>query len=264
MPWISSRKAPIVPASNWPSWFVTVRGSGRFTTDSRISSSASPRPRAISRIGPPQTIVGTPGVSIGGVASIGWPMPTRFAHRVGLRVGGVVEELEGADLVDALAQAGEQQRDTSLMKPGSTPETKIDALPAAQAAPMRSRRSSGADSGIVEGVDRASTRRSARRAGSARCRRAPRSGGNRPRRSTRPRRRPRRRRRPRHWSPARRWAAGRTARRRPCRPWPDSRRSRPPARSAGFGEHDAQRRHADVARAPDDDPARHGRDRGQW
>jgi hypothetical protein len=35
----------------------------------------------------------------------------------------------------------------SLMKPGSTPETKIDARPAMQAAPMRSRRSSGADVG---------------------------------------------------------------------------------------------------------------------
>ena len=34
--------------------------------------------RAISRIGPPQTMVGMPGVSIGGVASIGWPRPTRF------------------------------------------------------------------------------------------------------------------------------------------------------------------------------------------
>ncbi len=78
MPCTSKRMAPWVPAVNSPMVrVVTVVSRARRSTVSRISSSSTPSARAIMRICPPHTMVGTDGMSIIGSKSMGCPMPTR-------------------------------------------------------------------------------------------------------------------------------------------------------------------------------------------
>ncbi len=84
MPCTSKRIAPWVPASNTPMVrVVTVVSSARRCDVSRISSSSTPRARAIIRICPPHTMVGIEGMSIIGSYSMGWPMPTRWRTESG-------------------------------------------------------------------------------------------------------------------------------------------------------------------------------------
>ena len=148
-------------------------------------------------------------------------------HHHGLVVGGVVEDLEAADLFDALADAGDHEREPVVGEAG------VDAVdPQRHARADRGARAGGRSSRRARpprgtaGTPGRSTPRWPRRAGSSRGRRGPRAGGGRP------------------WRCARRSrAAARTGpRRRRWRPRPRERPS--PARSpasrptlSGFDTH---------------------------
>ena len=76
----------------------------------RISSSSTLQRAAIMRTDGPQAIVSAPGISSGTCASRRLAEAHHLEERLGLVVGGVVEDLLGADRVDALGEAREHDR----------------------------------------------------------------------------------------------------------------------------------------------------------
>ena len=74
-PMTLSQNAPCVPFSNRPITVSTDSSSGSRSTSSVISSISSPRPRPMSRMLPPHTMVGMDGSSIIGISSIDPPKP---------------------------------------------------------------------------------------------------------------------------------------------------------------------------------------------
>ena len=69
-----------------------------------------PRPAASWRTTDPHARLSTPGCSSIGISSSGLPNPITSNMTVGAVVGGVVDDLHAADLLDALAGSGQRQR----------------------------------------------------------------------------------------------------------------------------------------------------------
>ena len=154
MPWTSKRRAPWVPASK------VAHAIGGRPSPPAAGAPASRGSRRAPRRGPgPSAEPGRPTPSSGPTAP---PSAARrpsaahadeVAHRVGLVVGRVVEDLLAPDRLDRAGQPGQRIGRTSLPQPGSMPDTKRAPPPSAAASTAVAQRGRRAAL-VVERVDR--------------------------------------------------------------------------------------------------------------